>query len=184
MRLGLLQVELPLRPNHQPVVHFEPGPNHFVLPPAALELSPGVPRRLIDRSLQVDHLRCCIYRVRFRTRAAGWQAVLANLLIADPEIIAKLNRDVQEKHLKLFPNSFKEYDYASVLEATRSFLDKEECWSFVAYFQEEPGGNDGSQSQCFGYLFMLPLSCIARKCKNKFFALIFINNIFHDHPLN
>ncbi len=58
----------------------------------------------------------------------------------DPEIIAKLNRDVQEKHLKLFPNSFKEYDYASVLEATRSFLDKEECWSFVAYFQEEPIG--------------------------------------------
>ena len=46
----------------------------------------------------------------------------------------------RKKHLKLFPNSFKEYDYASVLEATRSFLDKEECWSFVAYFQEEPIG--------------------------------------------
>ena len=42
----------------------------------------------------------------------------------DPEIIAKLNRDVQEKHLQLFPNSFKEYDYASVSKATNHFLKK------------------------------------------------------------
>jgi len=58
----------------------------------------------------------------------------------DPETIAKLNRDVQEKHLKLFPNSFKEYDYASVLEAIKSFLDKEESRSFIAYFHDEPIG--------------------------------------------
>jgi hypothetical protein len=55
----------------------------------------------------------------------------------DPETIAKLNRDVQEKHLKLFPNSFKEYDYLSILKAIKSFLDREESLSFIAYFQEE-----------------------------------------------
>jgi GNAT superfamily N-acetyltransferase len=58
----------------------------------------------------------------------------------DPETIAKLNRDVQEKHLKLFPNSFKEYDYLSILKAIKSFLDREESLSFIAYFKEEPIG--------------------------------------------
>ena len=58
----------------------------------------------------------------------------------DPVTIAKLNRDVQEKHLELFPNSFKEYDYLSVLEAIKSFLDREESLSFIVYLQEEPIG--------------------------------------------
>jgi GNAT superfamily N-acetyltransferase len=58
----------------------------------------------------------------------------------DPETIAKLNRVVQEKHRKLFPNSFKEYDYMSALQAIKSFLDREESLSFIIYFQEEPIG--------------------------------------------
>jgi len=58
----------------------------------------------------------------------------------DPETVAKLNRDVQEKHRKLFPDSFKEYDYVSILEAIKSSLEKEEYRSFIAYFQEEPIG--------------------------------------------
>jgi hypothetical protein len=61
----------------------------------------------------------------------------------DPETIAKLNRDVQEKHLELFPNSFKEYDYLSILEAIKSFLEIEEYSSFIAYFN---GNIDGSTS--------------------------------------
>jgi GNAT superfamily N-acetyltransferase len=58
----------------------------------------------------------------------------------DPETIAKLNRGVQEKHLKLLPDSFKEYDYKSVLEAFKAFLQKEGSLSFLAYFQGEPIG--------------------------------------------
>ena len=71
------------------------------------------------------------------------QGDLMNITILqkkDPVTIAKLNRDVQEKHLELFPNSFKEYDYPSVLEAIRSFLDREELLSFIVYLQEEPIG--------------------------------------------
>lgn len=58
----------------------------------------------------------------------------------DPVTIAQLNRDLQERHLRLFPDSFKEYDYASVLKAITSFLEKEESWSFIPYFQEDPIG--------------------------------------------
>ena len=58
----------------------------------------------------------------------------------DPVTIAELNRDVQEKHLELFPNSFKEYDYPSVFKTIKSFLDREETHSFIVYLQEEPIG--------------------------------------------
>jgi hypothetical protein len=40
----------------------------------------------------------------------------------DAETIARLNRVVHEKHLTLFPGSFKEFDYASVLEMLKSIL--------------------------------------------------------------
>lgn len=65
---------------------------------------------------------------------------IAILQKKDAETIARLNRVVQEKHLTLFPSSFKEFDYASVLEMVKSMLQKEEYWSFIAYSNEEPIG--------------------------------------------
>jgi GNAT superfamily N-acetyltransferase len=58
----------------------------------------------------------------------------------DPETIAKLNRVVQERHLELFRNSFKEFNYDSILEAVESLLKKNEYWSFIAYLDEPPIG--------------------------------------------
>lgn len=55
----------------------------------------------------------------------------------DPVIVANLNRDLQEKHVKLLLKSFKKYHYSSILQAIKTFFDKKNTYCIIVYFKDE-----------------------------------------------
>ena len=58
----------------------------------------------------------------------------------DYNIIAKLNKDVQDLHCDMHPDIFKSYDYETMYKGFSEYISQENFHSFIAYYEEEPVG--------------------------------------------
>ena len=58
----------------------------------------------------------------------------------DFEMLAKLNKTVQELHQKLYPKEFKEFDLQKVRNAFETILSDSNSYAFVAKIKEQPIG--------------------------------------------
>jgi diamine N-acetyltransferase len=58
----------------------------------------------------------------------------------DSKLLARLNRDVQDLHVEMYPELFKPYDAAAVEGFFSRTLRQDNWTSFVAYEEQEPVG--------------------------------------------
>lgn len=86
---------------------------------------------------------CIRYHSKLRlqsTKSKNDKMELSFHLEKNPEILASLNRTVQEKHEERYPELFRKYNYAAILTWFKKQLIRENIYSIVIKVEDQPIG--------------------------------------------